>query len=670
MLFYNIVATVDENENLPQDCEEAAYKSFIQEFYIKSEEDYRQCGQEHHFFAKGITENEISFLAIFKTKTDVKFEFETFIENTKLKIENISIEETTFKKMKMILKIVYSRAQKHFIDIDDILKEFELDDLYSPYSEILLSGEVTKEHLINNSKEKLFEETLFPEIERIYTESPANRVKGHPVHYLVCCEDRSKQKEIFSILLEALYANDRIQSKRFCYVDLKSTDRISAVSYEALYKSCENGTIIVQYSSSEENDSDRALPGREQIATICDTAKKYRNSVLTIFCIPAEYRKAKETFLEELVSLPLVELYEDKVCGVRAKEYLKTLAKEHNISADIQLYDKIENETKLYRALQLKHFFEEWYNYKLLHCIYPQYKEAKISTAEIIRAKPKGSAIDELNDMIGLKEAKAVIQKALNYYKVQKLYKDKGITLEQPAMHMVFTGNPGTAKTTVARLFAEIMHDNGLLEIGDLYEVGRAELVGKYVGWTAQIVKDKFKAAKGSVLFIDEAYSLIDDKTGLYGDEAINTIVQEMENNRDNMIVIFAGYPDKMEEFLRRNPGLRSRIAFHVPFNDYDTDELVDIAELIAHKNGLQFTQESHAKLRNVFDTARKTEAFGNGRYVRNLIEQAKMEQANRIVQMDYEDVTEETLQTLTTEDIPLCDIPRTCEKRRIGFSL
>ena len=158
-----------------------------------------------------------------------------------------------------------------------------------------------------------------------------------------------------------------------------------------------------------------------------------------------------------------------------------------------------------------------------------------------------------------------------------------------------------------------------LLTKGDLYEVGRADLVGKYVGWTAQIVKDKFKAAKGSVLFIDEAYSLIDDKEGLYGDEAINTIVQEMENNRENMIVIFAGYSDKMEDFLRRNPGLRSRIAFHVPFHDYDTDELVNIAELIARKNNLRFTQESHDKLFSVLNTARKTADFGNGRYVRNL---------------------------------------------------
>ena len=130
-------------------------------------------------------------------------------------------------------------------------------------------------------------------------------------------------------------------------------------------------------------------------------------------------------------------------------------------------------------------------------------------------------------------------------------------------MHMVFTGNPGTAKTTVARLFARILKENGVLSKGDLIECGRSDLVGKYVGWTAVQVKNMFKKAKGSVLFIDEAYSLCDDRSGSYGDEAINTIVQEMENNRDDMVVIFAGYPKEMNDFLDRNPGLRSRIAFH-----------------------------------------------------------------------------------------------------------
>lgn len=664
MQFYDIIATV--NGKLPQDHNKDDYILLAESLYEKSESNYLKNGKNYYFFANNIYDNRIHFFAVFKTSIDIKAVFMKFISSAELNIKDISIEETTFTRTKLALKI--SDMRKLIQSSDNILKNFDLDDLYSDFNEELLKENFTKDSLINKSKSMLFEETVIPEIERIYTKSPVSRVKGHPVHYLVFCDNRSNQNEICCILLEALYANGRIQSKRICCVDFNSSNILLAHSYDMLYQSCENGTLIVHYTPLEDSDSDRARPGEALITTLCDTAKKYRNKVLTIFCLSYEARKTKEMFLEKMINLPLIELYENKASGMRAKEYFNTLANECEIVPDSQLYNKIKDETKLYRAVELKAIFEEWYNHKLLHSVYPQYEKAKISSSEITKTKPKGSAVDELNEMIGLKEAKAVIYKALNYYKVQKLYRDKMKTSGKPAMHMIFTGNPGTAKTTVARLFAEIMRDNGLLSEGNLYEVGRADLVGKYVGWTAQIVKDKFKEAKGSVLFIDEAYSLIDDKYGLYGDEAINTIVQEMENNRDNMIVIFSGYPDKMEDFLRRNPGLRSRIAFHVPFHDYNTDELISIAELIAQKSNLQFTQQSRDKLYTILDDARKTDDFGNGRYVRNLIEQARMEQANRIVQMDCEDVTQEVLQTLTEQDFSVFDASRAFEKCRIGF--
>lgn len=269
--------------------------------------------------------------------------------------------------------------------------------------------------------------------------------------------------------------------------------------------------------------------------------------------------------------------------------------------------------------------------------------------------------------MIGLSDAKQVIQKALNYYKMQKLYEEKGVKRDRPAMHMVFTGNPGTAKTTVARLFARIMKENGLLSKGQLIEVGRADLVGKYVGWTAPTVKSKFKAALGGVLFIDEAYSLVEDRDGLYGDEAINTIVQEMENHRDDVVVIFAGYPDKMEGFLQKNPGLRSRIAFHVPFADYSSKELCCIAKLIGKNKGLSFSEDAVVKLETLFDAARQQSDFGNGRYVRNILEQARMSQATRLMEADFDSITTEDVVTIKAEDIAEPKA-KPQEKRRIGF--
>ena len=272
--------------------------------------------------------------------------------------------------------------------------------------------------------------------------------------------------------------------------------------------------------------------------------------------------------------------------------------------------------------------------------------------------------------MIGLKNAKEVIETAVNYYKMRKLFRDEQGYAESPSMHMVFTGNPGTAKTSVARLFAGIMRDNGLLSVGKLFELGRSDIVGKYVGWTADIVKKKFREARGSVLFIDEAYSLV-DSSGSFGDEAINTIVQEMENAREDTVVIFAGYPKEMKEFLKKNPGLRSRIAFHVPFDDYGTQELVSIAELIAKKRGSLFSDEAKEKLASVFDAARRSPDFGNGRYARNIVERAEMRRANRLAKLRLEEITRRDMQILTADDV--CATQNGAEQfnaapRRIGF--
>lgn len=171
------------------------------------------------------------------------------------------------------------------------------------------------------------------------------------------------------------------------------------------------------------------------------------------------------------------------------------------------------------------------------------------------------------------------------------------------------------------------------------------------------------------MLFIDEAYSLVDDRSGSFGDEAINTIVQEMENHRDDMVVIFAGYPNEMETFLQKNPGLRSRIAFHIPFADYNADELCSIAKLIADKKGLRLGANACEKLKSVFELAVNEDDFGNGRYVRNIIEKAKMVQAQRLLTMELDKITENDVVTLCAEDI---EMPKTVRpvKSKIGFAV
>lgn len=220
----------------------------------------------------------------------------------------------------------------------------------------------------------------------------------------------------------------------------------------------------------------------------------------------------------------------------------------------------------------------------------------------------------------------------------------------------------------MARLFAEIMKDEKVLSTGVFVEVGRADLVGDHVGSTAPMVRRKFKEAQGGVLFIDEAYSLCDSCENGFGDEAINTLVQEMENHRDDVIVIFAGYTEPMRQFLDRNPGMLSRIAFQIEFEDYSTDELCDIAKLMVSRKQMTITDRAMSRLRQTFDIVREESDYGNGRFVRRTLEEAEMNLAERILRLKESEITTELITTFEECDIPA---PGSRKKtaRQMGFA-
>ena len=283
--------------------------------------------------------------------------------------------------------------------------------------------------------------------------------------------------------------------------------------------------------------------------------------------------------------------------------------------------------------------------------------------------RPAGTARRELEEMIGLASTKKIINKAVANFKLNKLCQERSVPRKRASYHMVFTGNPGTAKTTVARLLAEILKDENVLSTGVFVEAGRADLVGDHVGATAIQVKRKFKEAQGGVLFIDEAYSLCDGHENSFGDEAINTIVQEMENNRDRTIVIFAGYPKPMKNFIDRNPGMKSRIAFHVSFDDYSTDELCEITKLMLSKNNMEITDAAMDKLKRNYEEACKSTDFGNGRFVRSQLEEAGMNLAQRLMKMNPDDITEKQLITLEECDIPDYRPDEKSDGMKMGFA-
>lgn len=628
--------------------------------------------RKSYFYVVDASEDSVVIGALYGGGLDIGQQFAAFLSAVELELKDLSIEEVTFNKACSMLRM--ADGNDYIADDDDILELFDLDKIrgrfgrYKDFDEYLIE-EVSQKSAFEAADRLLAKDSIVPELHRIYAgKHSAAAASGHPVHYMIQTDDGDTRKEMYQLLLQTLFANKRLSSKRYCMVEFSPGESFSKMVYDYLYKSNIGGAVIVRYLADDDSENDQATCGRETIEDLCEIMKKYRNRVLTIFCLPRECTNAKDIFYENLGNVSFVELKEEFVSGERAGSYLKMLARDNQIEADQNLFSKLE-EDKGYLAPDLHDLFDEWFNNKLKTGIYPQYKEITTAKREVAKAVPKGSAYDELMEMTGLSEAKSVINQALNYYKAQKLFADKGMTVDHPAMHMVFTGNPGTAKTTVARLFARIMKDNNLLSKGKLIEVGRGDLVGKYVGWTAPTIQKKFREAQGSVLFIDEAYSLVDDRDGSYGDEAINTIVQEMENHRDDVVVIFAGYPDKMEGFLQKNPGLRSRIAFHVPFADYRTEELCDIANLIAKKKGLKLTEEACGKLSSIFEAARTEPDFGNGRFVRNVLEQAKMAQATRLLAMDFECLSRNDIVTICAEDIETPTISAKPMKRQIGFA-
>ena len=667
MQFFKIMGELCGNEVNEQD--RGRRREVAHGISLKTAE-FNEGSSTKYCFVSGIGDDIVTFGVITTQCANLVDLVGKYAKSLGLDVKLSFPDEITFATMQNLLGNADSNS---FIEDDgEVLERFGLDRIMGrrgrgiEFGENLVNFNATREEIFDSAKKLCISETMIPELERIYKGSKSLKAHGHPVHYIVETDDREARKGIYRTLLDALYVNIRLNSARYTFLDFRPGEGFSKVCYEALYKVSEGGTVVVRYLASEDGDEDGSSNEQDTIDNICEMAKKYRNKVLTVLCFPRECKKVKAQFYESLGNMSFVEIREDFLGDEAAKAFLSERAKDNHVKTDKRLFEKL-SVGQTYLAAELREMFDEWYDKKLKTSVYPQYKDIACARKDVIKAKPQGSAYDELDEMIGLSEAKSVIKKAINYYKMQKLYEEKGVKRDNPAMHMIFSGNPGTAKTTVARLFARIMRENGLLSNGQLVEVGRGDLVGRYVGWTAQAVQAKFRAAVGGVLFIDEAYSLVDDRDGSYGDEAINTIVQEMENRRSDVVVIFAGYPDKMEAFLRKNPGLRSRIAFHVPFADYSTDDLCKIADIISKKNGMRIDEGALSKLERVFDVARVYEDFGNGRYVRNIFEQAKMNQATRLLEKDFDAITDDDVITITEDDIIIPE-EKKFAKKQIGF--
>lgn len=285
--------------------------------------------------------------------------------------------------------------------------------------------------------------------------------------------------------------------------------------------------------------------------------------------------------------------------------------------------------------------------------------DAPSSSAVVdLRSAYEGAGIEAVlaqldRELIGLRPVKARIREIAALLVVNRARQQVGLDTAPPSLHMSFTGRPGTGKTTVAERMSKILHGLGYVRKGHVVTATRDDLVGQYIGHTAPKTREMLKKAMGGVLFIDEAYYLYRPENERdYGAEAIEILLQVMESNRDDLVVIFAGYKDRMDVFYQSNPGLSSRVANHIDFPDYSADELLAIARLILAQENYRFSEEAMAAFSEYIERRMQLPFFANARSIRNAIDRARMRQANRLFNRMGSSLTKHDLMTIEAEDI------------------
>lgn len=466
------------------------------------------------------------------------------------------------------------------------------------------------------------------ERERIRQGKKISKPVVQPVHYAIYGDEAESVKLMVQELLHALCVKGRICSRRLVKIDESNfLDLLLDGSIQNLNVLDGGGVIVIL----KKGDSSRVI--KRLLQAVYSAENLYSEKFTAMIVLPAESEEAGKCLREYCPQWSFVEIRSRKLEMQYAAAYFRNLMDRDGLAAECGDWQQILGEKDSYTNSEVLMLYKMWVrNTYNIEKHFPQYKETVQAYFE--KRGDIQDAKTELERLIGLVDVKRLIAEIIDFFKLQKrrAIQHKGIA--KPTMHMVFYGNPGTAKTTVARLVGRILKEEKILEIGDMYEVGRADLVGKYVGWTAKTVREYFEKAKGSVLFIDEAYSLVDGQNS-FGDEAIDTIVQEMENHRNDMVVIMAGYKHDMEELIQKNQGLQSRISFYIEFPDYSREELYCIMEKMVSEEGMELAED----VKETFlDRVGKMDIrTGNGRLVRNLLDRAKIKQAGRILGLPEE---------------------------------
>ena len=547
------------------------------------------------------------------------------------KIKDFFDHEFTLKKVKTLTE-------------SDFIKKLETSDRRELVTFLLSANKETMSHYLKPNYEKL------AELKNIYGLPDFKKAVQELITYLSFQEkiNNNEQQQHFYI-----FNGERGTGRKFAIKFLMSLFEMNAI-----FVNCNNFSIpkigekdvpiLVDYLSVRPKTK----------SDIYDTFRQKKGHSINIIIARTiqEAESIKRELLEDfnkvsIVNFPNYDEAELKKIGLQ-------MLNKKGVQLSNEDFERLIEDNKVLKdAKEVRIFVQELVEFAVQNDYDPSDKN-ELSLDGFIpqnesSVEDEENAEKKLSELIGLEEVKIVLNQQLAYNRVSALRQAHGYSNEILNRHLVFSGNPGTGKTVVARLFSEILYNNKIIQENKLVEVGRTDLVGEYVGQTAPKVRKAFDDARGGVLFIDEAYSLIPSSERDFGHEAISALIQEMENRRDEVLVIFAGYEELMAQFIETNPGLSSRISREIKFLDYTIEQLIAILELIINKRHYQLTDDCKTLLHQHFSEVVNCRNFGNARYVRKLVDEIVFSQAQRVIEGDKNQLEDDTfLNQITLTDI------------------
>lgn len=547
------------------------------------------------------------------------------------KINDFFDHEFTLKKVKTLTE-------------SDFIKKLETSDRRELVKFLLSANKETISHYLKPNFEKL------DELKNIYGLTDFKKSVQELITYLSFQEkinDNEQQQHFY------IFNGERGSGRKFAIKFLMSLFEMNAILVNC------NNFFIPKIGEKDVPVLVDYLSARPKTKSdIFDTLRQKKGPSFNIIIVRTtkEAESIKKELLEDfskvsIVNFPQYDETELKKIGLQ-------MLNQKGIQLCNEDYEQLISENKVLRdAKEVRLFVQELVEFAVQNHYDPSDKNELNLDGFILQnessVEDEENAEKKLRELIGLEEVKIVLNQQLAYNRVSAMRQNRGYSNEILNRHLVFSGNPGTGKTIVARLYTKILYNNKIIHENKLVEVGREDLVGEYVGQTAPRVKRAFDEAKGGVLFIDEAYSLIPSSERDFGHEAISAIIQEMENRRDEVLVIFAGYEELMAQFIETNPGLSSRISREIKFLDYTIDQLIAILELMINKRYYQLTDDCKVVLRQHFSEVVNCRNFGNARYVRKLVDEIVFSQAQRVIEGDKNQLEDDTfLNQITLTDI------------------